>query len=257
VARTVLYVEDNVSNVRLVEHVLARRPEVRLLVAMAGGVGVELAKEHQPDLVLLDMNLPDLSGEVVLQRLRAEPRTRGIPVVIISADATPGQVERLLAAGAADYLTKPFDVAHLLGLVDGLGDPGAHAPAGGPGPAVEGDGPLDRAVLDSLRPLTDDRPGARLADLLAAYVEDAAARLTELREALAGGDAAAAAHLTHSVRGTSASYGAPRLAGLCAELEQAAIGGDLVASSELLVGIDEEFARVRAALQREFPELAG
>ncbi len=260
VARTVLYVEDNRSNVALVEHVLARRPEVRLLVALEGGLGIELAKEHQPDLVLLDMHLPDVSGEVVLQRLRAEPRTRDLPVVMVSADATPGQVERLLAAGAADYLTKPIDVAHLLRLIDGLAGPAAASAAsaaGGTAPPVEEEGPLDRTVLDSLRFLDDDPPGNRVAQLIALYLKDTATRLAELREALAGSDVAATTHFAHNVKGTSATYGAARLARLCGELEQVAEHGDLTASSELLAGLEEEFERVRVALRREFPELAG
>jgi CheY-like chemotaxis protein len=114
----VLYIEDNVSNLRLVEQVLGRRPQTTLLSAMQGQLGLDLAREHRPDLILLDLHLPDVPGDEVLRRLREEPQTRGIPVVILSADATPGQVERLLAAGAQAYLTKPLDVRQLLALVD-------------------------------------------------------------------------------------------------------------------------------------------
>jgi CheY-like chemotaxis protein len=138
-SRVVLYVEDNPSNVRLVERVLARRPDVSLLVATSGGVGLELARRHRPDLVLLDLNLPDLPGAAVLEQLRAEPRTRDIPVVVISADATPQQQERLRAAGAADYLTKPFDINQLLAIVDGLVRPGpAESPVGVSSPGDRG-----------------------------------------------------------------------------------------------------------------------
>ena len=114
----VLYIEDNVSNLRLVEQVLGRRPQTTLLSAMQGQLGLDLAREHRPDLILLDLHLPDVPGDEVLRRLREGPQTRGIPVVILSADATPGQVERLLAAGAQAYLTKPLDVRQLLALVD-------------------------------------------------------------------------------------------------------------------------------------------
>jgi len=114
----VLYIEDNVANLRLVEQVLSRRPQTTLLPAMQGQLGLELAREHRPDLILLDLHLPDVPGDEVLQRLLEDPRTRGIPVVILSADATPGHVERLLAAGAEAYLTKPLDVRQLLALVD-------------------------------------------------------------------------------------------------------------------------------------------
>ncbi len=114
----VLYVEDNLSNVRLVEHVLARRPQVRLLTAMQGRLGLDLAREHRPGLILLDLQLPDIPGDEVLRRLREDPRTRGVPVVVLSADASPGQVRRLLDAGARAYLTKPMDVRELLRIVD-------------------------------------------------------------------------------------------------------------------------------------------
>jgi signal transduction histidine kinase/CHASE3 domain sensor protein/ActR/RegA family two-component response regulator len=117
-SRTVLYVEDNMSNVRLMEHVLSYRPHVRLLTAMQGQMGIDLALEHIPDLIFLDLHLPDLTGDKVLLQLRSDQRTRNIPMVMISADATPGQISRLLEAGATDYLTKPLDVKKLLQILD-------------------------------------------------------------------------------------------------------------------------------------------
>jgi CheY-like chemotaxis protein/anti-sigma regulatory factor (Ser/Thr protein kinase) len=117
-ARTVLYIEDNLSNVRLVERILARRAHIRTIVAMQGELGVELAREHEPDLVLLDLNLPDIDGEEVLARLRSEPTNRDVPVVIVSADATTRQIERLLSSGATAYLTKPLDVDQFLRIID-------------------------------------------------------------------------------------------------------------------------------------------
>ncbi len=113
-----LYIEDNLSNVKLIEHVLARRPQVRLLTAIQGRLGLDLAREHRPGLILLDLHLPDISGDNVLRQLREDARTRDIPVVILSAEASPGQIQRLLDAGAHQYLTKPIDVRKLLGIVD-------------------------------------------------------------------------------------------------------------------------------------------
>jgi CheY-like chemotaxis protein len=117
-AITVLYIEDNMSNLRLVERVLGRRPAVRLISAMRPELGLELATEHHPDLVLLDLHLPDMPGEVVLRRLQANPRTAGIPVVILSADARPGLIQRLLEQGARSFLTKPLEVREFLELLD-------------------------------------------------------------------------------------------------------------------------------------------
>jgi CheY-like chemotaxis protein len=116
--RTILYIEDNLSNLELIERLLEHVPGVKLLAAMLGGLGLDLATQHNPDLVLLDLHLPDLSGEEVLTRLRAEPNTRSTPVVVISADATEGRIERLVAAGANGYLTKPLDISEFIRVVD-------------------------------------------------------------------------------------------------------------------------------------------
>jgi PAS domain S-box-containing protein len=115
---TVLYIEDNRSNLGLMEDILAYRPEVRLLSARQGGAGLELARQHRPDLILLDAHLPDMPGEEVLRQVQSDPHLRGAPVVIISADATAPQIEKLRAAGAWDYLTKPLDVPRFLALLD-------------------------------------------------------------------------------------------------------------------------------------------
>jgi signal transduction histidine kinase len=115
---TVLYIEDNLSNLRLMERILAHYPGVKLLAAMQGELGLDLARVHTPDWILLDVHLPDLGGEEVLRRLRKDPRTQEIPVTVVSADATPGQIRRLTEAGARDYLTKPLDVKQLLRLLE-------------------------------------------------------------------------------------------------------------------------------------------
>ncbi len=116
--RTVLYVEDNLSNIRLMEHIASYRPQIKLMPAMQGRLGLELAREHMPNLILLDLHLPDLFGDQVLKELQADPKTSRIPVVMISADATPGQVQRLLTAGASAYITKPLNVEKILSLFD-------------------------------------------------------------------------------------------------------------------------------------------
>jgi signal transduction histidine kinase/AmiR/NasT family two-component response regulator len=122
---TVVYAEDNPSNARLVERIFTQHRPVRLFSTVQGNRALELAREHLPELILLDLHLPDLPGEQVLGRLKADPATAAIPVVVISADATPGQVSRLLHAGAAAYLTKPLDVREFLAAVDGATGAGA------------------------------------------------------------------------------------------------------------------------------------
>ena len=128
---TLLYVEDNLANLALVETILLPRPTWRLVPALQGRLGLELAQRHAPDLILLDLHLPDLPGREVLRLLRADPRTRRTPVVVITADATPGTAEALLAEGATAFLTKPLDVRAFLSTVDrALADATGAAAAG-------------------------------------------------------------------------------------------------------------------------------
>jgi CheY-like chemotaxis protein len=114
----VLYIEDDPVNFTLVERILEFRPALKLMHARSGGSGVELAQAHSPKLILLDLNLPDMHGSEVLRQLQREPATAQVPVVVLSADATPSQIERLLTAGARNYLTKPFDIDPFLAVVD-------------------------------------------------------------------------------------------------------------------------------------------
>jgi CheY-like chemotaxis protein len=114
----VLYIEDDPVNFTLVERILEFRPALKLMHARSGGSGVELAQTHRPRLILLDLNLPDMHGSEVLRQLQRQPATATVPVVVLSADATPSQIERLLTAGARNYLTKPFDIDPFLAVVD-------------------------------------------------------------------------------------------------------------------------------------------
>jgi PAS domain S-box-containing protein len=117
-SKRVLYIEDQPMNVSYVEAVLRRRPDVELLSAMMGRLGFELAREHLPDLILLDMHLPDLSGAEVLGMLRSDPATEAIPVVILSADATDATRRAMREEPAVAYVTKPIPVQELLDLAD-------------------------------------------------------------------------------------------------------------------------------------------
>jgi CheY-like chemotaxis protein len=114
----VLYIEDDPVNFTLVERILEFRPALKLMHARSGGIGVEMAQVIHPKLILLDLNLPDMHGSEVLRQLQHEPATANVPVVVLSADATPSQIERLLTAGARNYLTKPFDIDPFLAVVD-------------------------------------------------------------------------------------------------------------------------------------------
>lgn len=115
----ILYIEDNISNIELVEQIIAaQRPDVTLHYALSGTDGFHAAIDMQPDLILLDLNLPDLHGKEVLQQLKNNVLTKPIPVVIISADAMPDQLKALLKMGARNYLTKPIEMETFLHVVD-------------------------------------------------------------------------------------------------------------------------------------------
>jgi len=116
----VLLIEAELTSLELVERVLSRRTGVEVLAAMHGGLGVDLAREHAPDLVLLDLDLPDMAAASVLERLGADRATARIPVAVLSADASPIEVRELLRRGVAGHLTKPLDVRGLLALVDAV-----------------------------------------------------------------------------------------------------------------------------------------
>jgi CheY-like chemotaxis protein len=115
----VLYIEDNSSNIDLVTQILlAMRPNVKLITSVYGKDTVALAYKHKPNLILLDLNLPDIHGAEVVELLKNEKQIKDIPVVVVSADAMPAQVSNLLAAGVKQYLTKPFDVSLFLQVLD-------------------------------------------------------------------------------------------------------------------------------------------
>jgi CheY-like chemotaxis protein/anti-sigma regulatory factor (Ser/Thr protein kinase) len=116
---TILYIEDNVPNIELVEQILSsQRSEINLITNIYGKQAVPSAIKYKPDLIFLDLDLPDIHGSEVLKLLQAEEKTKEIPVIVISADAGPKQIEKLLKAGARNYITKPLDVFDFLKVID-------------------------------------------------------------------------------------------------------------------------------------------
>jgi len=116
--RTLLYVEDNTANLNLVEQLIARRPELRLLSALTGDLGIQLAREALPDIILMDINLPGISGIQALKILRDDPVTAHIPVLAISANAMPTDIKKGLEEGFFRYLTKPLNVHTFMEAID-------------------------------------------------------------------------------------------------------------------------------------------
>jgi CheY-like chemotaxis protein len=114
----VLYVEDNPANLELVEQLIARRPELRLLSAADGNHGIECARAYRPEVILMDINLPGISGIEVMKILRADARTAHIPIIALSANAVPRDIENALEAGFFNYITKPIKVNQFMDALD-------------------------------------------------------------------------------------------------------------------------------------------
>jgi len=248
-AISVLYIEDNPSNVRLVEKIFALASDIGLSVAREGARGLALAREQSPDLILLDLHLPDMPGEQVLSALLADPLTEEIPVVIVSADASPVQAKRLRAAGAAGYLTKPFDIDQLLVAVRSGGTP-AVAPDGGDG----GDGVLDTSTLGSLHVLAANPAvgSAQIGEMLATFRHDADGMLVGVHEAIAEGNLAAAAREAHRLAGGAGVVGSGRFRTACKELEYHASEGHVAEAQALDRRLDELLDQTWEALAAEF-----
>jgi signal transduction histidine kinase/response regulator RpfG family c-di-GMP phosphodiesterase len=197
---TVLYIEDNPSNVRLIAEILSLYPHVRLLQAMRGEAGLELARRHTPDWILLDLHLAGMTGNEVLRYLKNDPRTEAIPVTILSADATPNQISSLKAAGGRDYLTKPVNVSQLIELLEstlrhGKSDAFPDAPATTADETGDDRGPVWRwgrekvtlsglpdKVVEEMREAIHDGQKARLNELIATIADRHPACAAALRE---------------------------------------------------------------------------
>jgi CheY-like chemotaxis protein len=116
--RTLLYIEDNRADLKLVEQIIARHPNIRMLTAVNGNSGIEIARESEPDVILMDINLSDISGFKALKLLRSNPTTAHIPVIALSANAMPLNIESGLEEGFFRYLTKPIKLNEFMDALD-------------------------------------------------------------------------------------------------------------------------------------------
>ena len=248
-AISVLYIEDNPSNVRLVEKIFGLSTDLGLSVAREGSSGVALARELHPDLILLDLHLPDMPGEQVLAALRGDEQLAQTPVIIVSADASPVQAKRLLAAGANGYLTKPFDIDQLLAAVRTRGTPPPPADA-----TEVSDSLLDSPMVGSLHVLSANTavgPG-QIGQMLETFRYDARGMLSSLHEAVAEANLAAAEREAHRLAGGAGAVGAGRFRALCKELETEARAGERERCEALDGQLDKLFDQTWDALAVEF-----
>jgi CheY-like chemotaxis protein len=115
---SLLYIEDNPANLKLVEQIIARYPDIRLLTAVNGNSGIDIARTFLPDVILMDINLPDINGFEALKILRLDPSTAHITAIAISANAMPLDIERGLKAGFLRYITKPIKINEFMEAMD-------------------------------------------------------------------------------------------------------------------------------------------
>jgi CheY-like chemotaxis protein/HPt (histidine-containing phosphotransfer) domain-containing protein len=238
---SILLVEDGATNRKLVDLVL-RRAGARVTTAENGKVGVELARAHKFDLILMDMQMPVMDGYLATTELRREGLT--IPILALTANAMKGDAERCRAAGCSGFLSKPIDGERLLeGVAAALRNVASANNAAAPvrsspsGHASSGVGPLSSSL-----PLDDPD----FLEIIHEFIERLSTRLAEMRQAARENDFAALAGLAHWLRGSGGSAGFQELTTCGEELEEAARGGSGVAVAAALHALEGLVARIHS-----------
>jgi CheY-like chemotaxis protein len=235
---------------------------VRLLESLGGAVetvqtgqqAVEALRQRRYALVLMDCHMPELDGFAATAAIRQHEAVQGqgqhTPIVALTADALVGDVQKSLAAGMDDHLTKPVTLERLAAVVERWVVPSAAEPAGAmaPDPPEDTDPVLDRSVLATLQELK--RGQSRLLPyLITLYLQEAPAQLATLRDAAAQGDAGRVEDVAHELKGSSAQLGAMRMSRQCAALQEAGGHADLGQAAAQVAELQREFVRVRTALE--------
>jgi CheY-like chemotaxis protein/HPt (histidine-containing phosphotransfer) domain-containing protein len=247
----VLYVEDNTWNAQLVERVIALVPNVELRVAADGATAIERARDEPPDLLLLDLHLPDMPGEQVLEALRREPATAATSVVVVSADPPDQSSDRLRALGVDQQLTKPFEIDELLRIVR-RASTGATVPRDRATRVVVDPRIIDPDVIAGLVELDDLGGGSPLASLVALFLETARERVLELRDAIERRDAARVESITHSLRGSAGNFGAREVAARSQEIRTIAAEQAFAGAAEALDRLVEALGDAEEQLSTQF-----
>jgi CheY-like chemotaxis protein len=251
-----LLAEDNPVNQKVAARMLERLG-YRVDVAQNGLEALEALERNRYAAVLMDVQMPRMDGHEATAEIRRREREaaggRHIPIIAMTANAMQGDREKALTAGMDDYLAKPVrqeSLEEVLGRWTSREDgalPDDGVPEAPETPAENGS-VLDPEVLANLRDLGD---AELLAELAGMFFDDASSRLEELRGAIGAGDAAGVERVAHTLKGSSGNMGATRMSAICAELQDVGGSGDLSRAAGLLEGLEEEFGRVRPALEAE------
>lgn len=257
----VLLAEDNAANRKLAVAMLDRLGYATDTAAN-GVEAVEAWGRSTYDAVLMDCRMPQMDGFGATEEIRRrEASSTRTPIIAMTADAMEGDRQRCLDAGMDDYVSKPVRLESLAAVLErwiSTGEPspvtGAPIAQSSAGPrGGEEEPPLDEAVIADLRELDDGKGEGALFQLVASFLRDAESRLEELRSAVERGDAEVIVSTSHALVGSTATYGARRMAELCRHLETLVSEVRLEEVGEALIGIEAEFDRARSALRAAFP----
>ncbi len=255
----VLVAEDNAVNQKVAAKMLENLG-YRADVAANGLEAVEALSHVSYAAVLMDVQMPEMDGYEATAKIRRSEESelgRHTPIIAMTANAMQGDREKALEAGMDDYVPKPVKVEELEVVLErwiSQPDTAASVPeeqtngTAVPGGATD---PLDKSVLSGLRDLQEEGEPDILAELTELFIKDMPTQLKALREAIEGGDAPSVRRVTHTLKGSCGNMGAKKMAAICAELQELGGAGDLSRAPELLGQLQEEFARVRTALEAE------
>lgn len=242
--KTIAVVEDNPDNRLLVQVML--EPAYHIAEYETGVAALAGIQKNIPDLVLLDVSLPEMDGTEVLRRIRADARLQKLPVIALTANAMSGDREKYLAAGFDDYVAKPIvDEAVLLGAIQ-RHLAGEKTPANSA--AVNAVNPLDALAIERLRKLGGDKFALDMIELFFSY---GGKKVAETRQAHLAGDLPGVANAAHPLKSSAGNVGALQVQKLAATIEQAAKAGDGARLSELIGAFEQAYADAKAGLEME------
>jgi PAS domain S-box-containing protein len=249
-AGRILLVEDSHVN-QMVATGMLEKLGYSVTLATNGAEAVQVSSEGTFDVILMDCLMPVMDGYEATGRIRSRGGPSSTtPIVALTASAMTGDRERCLAAGMDGYLSKPLSPQALAEVLSQfIGSKSGFKPQVLI-PPEDAAASVDREVLNRLRAL-DNGDGAFLKQVVAAYLEDTAARLVDLRACIGGSDPQGAARAAHSLKGSSRNVGAGRMASLCETVETLGLNNDLTGAPETLSELEAEFSRVKVALARE------
>jgi CheY-like chemotaxis protein/HPt (histidine-containing phosphotransfer) domain-containing protein len=252
---SVLYIEDNAANMRLMEMIVGRISTLTMQSAFTAEAGIEAAKTSRPDLILLDINLPDMSGITAFEILRGGSETRDIPVVAVSANAMPRDIETAEKAGFDAYITKPFEISEIKATIAQILNPASATPDRGtildiPGALRAGDyAPLAQNDIQVLFAARESLPSEYIS-VLKSQAGAIPALISEIRQAAIKGDHAAAENAAHILKTNSGTFGARSLWRLAQKIEELARNTDFAPAEKCGPDLEDAYRIVAPVIAR-------